>query len=130
MEVRRGPALVLLGVVVVAVVLFAILSGGDDSSSSSTTTDAGTGKTAVIQIRDGEPIGGIQDLTFTEGGTIRFTVKSDHAWEIHFHGYDIPQDVKAGGSTTFNVPATISGVFEVEIEDTATQIAQITVEPS
>ena len=130
MEVRRGPALVLLGVVVVAVVLFVILSGGDDSSSPSTTATSAQGKTPVIEIRDGQPVGGIQDLTFTEGGTIQFTVKSDHAWEIHFHGYDIPQDVKAGGETTFDVPATISGVFEVEIEDTATQIAEITVEPS
>jgi hypothetical protein len=130
MEVKRGPALVLLGVVVVAVVLFAILSGGGSDSSSTRPTTGTQGKTPVIEIRDGQPVGGIQDLTFTEGGTIKFTVKSDHAWEIHFHGYDIPQDVKAGGETTFNVPATISGVFEVEIEDTATQIAQITVNPS
>jgi hypothetical protein len=129
MEVKKGPALVLLGVVVIAVVLFIILSGGEGSSTSSTAADE-SGKRPVIQIREGEPVGGVQDLTFTEGGTIKFTVRSDHAWEIHFHGYDIPQDVKAGGETTFDVPATISGVFEVEIEDTATQIAEITVEPS
>jgi hypothetical protein len=129
MEVKKGPALVLLGVVVIAVVLFIILSGGEDSSTSSTAADE-SGERPVIQIRAGEPVGGVQDLTFTEGGTIKFTVRSDHAWEIHFHGYDIPQDVKAGGETTFDVPATISGVFEVEIEDTATQIAEITVEPS
>ena len=131
MESRRTPLLLALGALVVAVILFIVLSGGNDSGSSSSTTssDAG-GKTPTIVIRDGQAVGGVQDLTFTQGGDIKFTVKSDAAYEIHFHGYDIPQDVKAGGSTTFDVPADISGEFEVEIEDTATQIAQITVNPS
>jgi hypothetical protein len=128
MEVRRGPAFVLLGVVVVAVVLFVILSGGD--SSSPTTADSAQGKTPVIQIRNGEAVGGVQNLTFTQGDHIKFTVRSDKAWEIHFHGYDIAKDVKAGGEVTYDVPATISGAFEVEIEDTATQIAEIDVNPS
>jgi hypothetical protein len=134
---------------VVAVVLFIVLSGGDDSSSPSTTATSATttnqsdtqntgqsgGKPATekvptIVIRDGEAVGGVQDLTFTQGDDIRFKVESDQAWEIHFHGYDIPMDVKAGGSVTFDVPGDIEGVFEVEIEQTATQIAEITVNPS
>jgi hypothetical protein len=128
--------------IVVIVVLFIVLSGGDDDSSSTvasttaTTTEANgstttTTKAAVptITIRDGEPVGGIQDLSFDKGDDIRFRVKSDADWEIHFHGYDIPMDVEAGGSVEFNVPATIEGVFEVEIEQTATQIAEITVNP-
>jgi hypothetical protein len=113
------------------VVLFIALSGGDDDSSSSTATTPGQSapRVPMIQIKDGEPVGGIQDLSFNEGDDIRFRVDSDAAWEIHFHGYDIPMDVEAGGSVTFDVPATITGVFEVEIEQTATQIAEITVNP-
>ena len=128
MELRRGPLAVLGAAVVIAVILFIVLSGSDDSGT--TTSETANGNPAVIQIRHGEPVGGIQDLTFTQGETIRFTVKSDQAWEIHFHGYDIAKDVKAGGEVTYNVPASIAGVFEVEIEDTATQIAEITVNPS
>jgi hypothetical protein len=126
------------------VVLFIVLSGGDDDSSSEPTTTAtttteqnGTTTTTTtteaavptITIKDGEPVGGIQDLSFDKGDDIRFKVTSDADWEIHFHGYDIPMDVKAGGSVEFDVPATIEGVFEVEIEQTATQIAEITVNP-
>ena len=133
MEIRRGPAVILGVLVVTAVVLFIVLSGGDDSSdtTSSTADSSGTagGKPAVISIKDGEPVGGVQDLSFTEGDNIQFTVESDQDWEIHFHGYDIAKDVKAGGEVSYDVPATITGVFEVEIEDTATQIAEITVNP-
>jgi hypothetical protein len=119
---RLGLAAVAIAAVVV---LFIALSGGDDNSSSTASTTSGS--IATIQIKDGEPVGGIQELSFNEGDHIRFEVDSDAAWEIHFHGYDIPMDVKAGGSVTFDVPATITGVFEVEIEQTGTQIAQITV---
>jgi hypothetical protein len=118
--------------IAVIVVLFVVLSGGDDNnsdSSSTTATTSGEGQVPTITIKDGEPVGGIQDLSFNSGDDIRFRVKSDAAWEIHFHGYDIPMDVKAGGSVEFDVPATIEGVFEVEIEQTATQIAEITVNP-
>lgn len=125
-----------LGAIAIAavVMLFIVLSGGDDDSSSTTSSTAtssgqSTASVPTIEIKDGEPVGGIQDLSFNKGDDIKFRVDSDAAWEIHFHGYDIPMDVKAGGSVTFDVPATIEGVFEVEIEQTATQIAEITVNP-
>ena len=38
-------------------------------------------------------------------------------------------DVDGRRPVTFDVPADIEGIFEVEIEDTATQIAEITVNP-
>jgi hypothetical protein len=116
--------------IAVIVVLFIVLSGGDDDGDTSSTATTTSGATVpTITIKDGEPVGGIQDLSFNSGDDIRFRVKSDAAWEIHFHGYDIPMDVEAGGSVEFDVPATIEGVFEIEIEQTATQIAEITVNP-
>ena len=117
----RARALVGVGAIALAVVLFVVLSGGDDDGSSSTTT--------TIVVKDGEPVGGVQDLTFTSGDDIRFNVESDSAAEVHFHGYDVMEDVEAGGEVSFDVPADIEGVFEVELEETATQIAEITVEP-
>jgi hypothetical protein len=146
MESRRaGIAVAVLGVAV-AVVLFVVLSGGDDDDSSprtttpsaaTTTDDGGDAKTtttrepkvATIEIKDGAPVGGVQDLSFDAGESIRFDVSSDAAWEIHLHGYDIAKDVEAGGTAKFDVPAEIEGVFEVEIEETATHIAEVTVNP-
>jgi hypothetical protein len=137
----RAAAIAVVGVAA-AVVLFVVLSGDDDDSpttpTAATTTQAQTGgggqsepaEVPTIVIKDGQPEGGVQELTFTAGGDIRFDVKSDADWEIHFHGYNVMEDVRAGGEVSFDVPADIEGVFEVEIEDTATQIAQITVEPA
>ena len=129
--------------VAAAIVLFIVLSGGDDDSTTTattatTTTEAQAGgggqsqpaDVPTIVIKDGQPVGGVQELTFTSGDDIRFDVQSDADWEIHFHGYNVMEDVKAGGEVSFDVPAEIEGVFEVEIEDTATQIAQVSVEPA
>jgi hypothetical protein len=129
---NRGVGLAVAGIAVVAaVVLFIVLSGGDDNESTTTgatTTTGPASEGATIEIKDGQAVGGVQDLEFSQGDDIRFKVESDADWEIHFHGYDIAKDVKAGGSVEYDVPATIPGVFEVEIEDTATQIAEITVD--
>jgi hypothetical protein len=111
--------------VIVLVVAFIIVngSGGNDDKKSSSSSN-------VVTVVDAKPQGGIQKLTFTKGTTIKFTVKSDTADEIHFHGYDVHQDVKKGGQVTFTVPATIEGKFIVELEDHKTQIAEVEVDPS
>lgn len=151
---------IVLGAVVVLVVAFVIASGsGDDDKNDKTaastqtqaaaappaaTTSTGGDDTAttpaettpaepaipVVTVKDAKPDGGIQKLEFTKGDRIRFKVVSDTTDEIHFHGYDVGQDVKAGGSTTFDVKATIEGRFEVELEDHGVQIAEVEVDPS
>jgi hypothetical protein len=113
-------------VVVVAVVLLIVLSGGSNDKTSS--TDAG--KVPTIVVNDaGEPVAGITDLTYHKGDQIHFKVKSGIADEVHVHGYDIMKDVKAGGTVTYDFPATIEGVFEAEMENQKEQIIQLTVEP-
>jgi hypothetical protein len=138
-----------VGAVAVIVVLFVVLSGGDDNNdnnSGTTTTTAPTqskttpsGKTIttpaqtklpVVVVRGGEPVGGIKKLTFTKDDQVRFRISSDVADEIHVHGYDLKKDVAAGGSVTFSFPASIEGVFVVELEGRGTQIAQLSVNPA
>ena len=138
------------GAVAVAVVLFIVLSdsGNDDSTTTTSptaqetaTSGAGnsggetggagtTSEVSTILIRDGQPVGGVQDLSFTQGDDIQFKVESDVADEVHFHGYDVGMDVEAGGSVTCDLPATDAGVFEVELEQRVVPIAEITVNPS
>ena len=126
------------GVLAVAavIVLFIVLQGGDDSTDSSTTTTSATkgGKAAapaipVIRIRGGKPVGGVQKFNYNKGDQIRIKVDSDVGDEVHFHGYDIGKDVKPGGSVTFNLPASIEGVFEMELESRGEQIAEVRVNP-
>jgi hypothetical protein len=124
MSSRARIAIVLGAVVVLVVALVIASSGGSDDSGKSAN---GSG---VVTVKDAKPVGGVQRLKFTKGGTIHFTVRSDTADEIHFHGYDVHEDVKAGGEVTFDVPATIEGRFVVELEDHKTQIAEVEVDPS
>ena len=111
-------------VVIVAVVLLVVLKGGNSDSSSTTTK----GVTTIV-IKNGEPVGGIAQLTYNKGEEVRFKVDSDVSDEVHMHGYDIMKDVKAGGSVSFDFPATIEGVFEAELEGRKEQILELTVNP-
>ena len=123
-----GNALrVVAGVVVLglAVLLYVVLESTDDEETASS---AALGVPVVV-VERGEPKGGVQELSYNAGEPIRFRVKSDVADEIHFHGYDVAADVAAGGTVSFEVPATIPGIFEVELEHAREQIAEVTVEP-
>jgi hypothetical protein len=146
-----GRVLIAVLALVVAGALFFVLREGDDDSSSepaataakTTTTTPPPEETeqkpdkpqppqsriALIEVVDGKPVDGVAELTFTKGENIRFVVESDVADHVHLHGYDVFQDVAAGGKAEFNVPATIEGVFEVELEDRVVPLAEITVEP-
>lgn len=147
-----GRVVIAVLALVVAGALFLVLREGDDDSSSEPATTAAQTTTtttappeateqkpdkpqppqsriALIKVVDGEPVDGVAELTFTKGENIRFVVESDVADHVHLHGYDVFQDVPAGGKVEFNVPATIEGVFEVELEDRVVPLAEITVEP-
>jgi len=141
---QRATLLGLAAAVAITAALIAVLSSGDDdggggtdnapaetTATTTTTTTATTPRptTATIVVRDGKPVGGVRRLQFKKNATIRFVVRSDVADEVHFHGYDIAKDVPAGGSARFSVPATIDGRFEVELEQRATEIAEIEVVP-
>jgi hypothetical protein len=113
-----------IAVVLVAVVLLVVLKNNDSSGTSSSSS----GVTTIV-IKDGEPVGGVKQLTYNEGERVRFKVDSDVSDEVHMHGYDIMKDVKAGGSVSFDFPATIEGVFEAELEGRKEQILELTVNP-
>ena len=130
----------LAGAVALVVAAFVILQPGDDGGSPSTATETSTQATtttpkkprpevATIRISGGEPVGGVRELRFKEGGTIRFRVTGQADDEVHLHGYDIEKPVGPGKAASFSVPATITGRFEVELHDSATPIAEVTVEP-
>ena len=120
-----------------AIVLFVVLSDSDSDSGGTTTsatTQSSSGEPAqalptTIVVRGGKPVGGVQELAFEKGGRIRFIVQSDVAGEVHLHGYDIAKDVEAGGRVQFDVPASIEGVFEVELEQRVEPLAEVTVNP-
>lgn len=120
-------ALIGVALVVVAVVLLIVLSSGGDDSSS--TTEAGKVPTIVVN-QQGKPAGGVQELVYKKDDQIHFKVKVPFEEEIHLHGYDVAKEVpKGGGTVTYDLPAEIEGVFEVELEGRGEQILELKVEP-
>jgi len=138
-------ALIGVALVVVAIVLFIVLGGGDDNSSETTTDAAKPSKeagkpdggkeaqeppvTKIVVGKDGKPVGGVAEITVSQGEEVRFEVESAIAEEIHVHGYDLMKDVPAGGTVSFAFPAEIEGIFEAELEGSAEQILELEVEP-
>src|SRR5690348_13540415 len=110
---RATLAAVLIGA---AVVLFIILgSGGNGSTSDTATTKNGKPPTIVVN-KAGQPVGGIKELDYNQGEEVSFRVHSGVADEVHVHGYDLHKDVKAGGTVSFSFPASLTGIFEAELE--------------
>jgi hypothetical protein len=126
--------------------IFAVVGVAACGSDDDTTTDTDTGTittnekattqpestkpaTPTIVVRNGEPVGGVEELEFDAGDEIRFRVSSNKADEVHVHGYDVEEEIPAGGSATLAFPADIEGIFEVELHGSETQIAELRVNP-
>jgi hypothetical protein len=119
-------ALVGVAIVVVAIVLLVV---SNNNSGNSSNTDGGKLQTIVVD-KAGHPIGGIRQLTYNQGEKILFKVKVPFPEEVHLHGYDVMKDVEpGGGSVTFDLAASIEGVFEAELEGHKEQILEMTVNP-
>ena len=137
----RGRRLALIGlVVVIAVVGFVIAkSGGSDDNKTTATTSTTNGVTVKgttpqnvpiqIVVKDAKPVGGVKKITVNKGDDVKFRVTSDVSDEVHVHGYDFSKDVKKGGSVSFDFPAKLDGVYEIELESRSEQIASLRVNP-
>jgi hypothetical protein len=145
----RGQRLTFLGIAaVIAVIAVIVLAvGGDDtdetSRSASTATPSATATTggAAAEGETATPTptpkpkppllraGKETALTYKEGETVRFRVVSAKPEEVHVHGYDIKQDLEPGKVETMSFKATITGIFEIELEGSGTLLAQLKVVP-
>jgi hypothetical protein len=130
MQSNTMRAVLGIGVVVLAVVLLIVLKDSDDSGSGQQGSVEGAALAVpTIVVKNGAPEGGVRSLTYIKGDQIRFQVDSDTGDEVHIHGYDLSEDVEAGGSVRFDFPADLEGVFEVELEGRKAQIAELRVSP-
>lgn len=137
---------VVLGIAVVAaaVVLLVLLSDSDSddsgtgaaTSASQMTAEPGDGTTPAseatlptIVVRDGKPVGGVEELVFSAGERVRFAVRADSEDEVHVHGYNVEKEVGPGRLAKFDFPATIEGVIEAELHESGEQIVELRIEP-
>jgi FtsP/CotA-like multicopper oxidase with cupredoxin domain len=132
--VTRGQRLTFLGIAaVIAVVAVILLAGGDDetdnAADSARTPAATPTPTATPKPPPLLQAGKVKTLTYNQGDTVRFRVRNDKAEEVHIHGYDIKKELEPGETATVSFKASITGIFEIEFENSATQIAELKVEP-
>jgi hypothetical protein len=144
---NRGRLGLVAVAVVVAIAAFAIAKPGDDDDDRQASAPpaaeqqrTGTGgRTSPapppepaaerLRVRGGEPVGGVKELEFDKGDEVRLAVTSDAPAHVHVHGYDLFEDAGPGQTARFRFEADIEGIFEIELEDTHTQIAELRVEP-
>jgi FtsP/CotA-like multicopper oxidase with cupredoxin domain len=145
--VTRGQRLTFLGIAaVIAVVAVILLAGGDDETDNAADSARTPAATATPTAAEGDatatptptatpkppPLlqaGKVKTLTYNQGDTVRFRVRNDKAEEVHIHGYDIKKELEPGETATVSFKASITGIFEIEFENSATQIAELKVEP-
>jgi hypothetical protein len=83
----------------------------------------------LVRVRGGRPVGGVQTIEAERGETVRFRVQTETPQEVHLHGYDVTEHTTAERPAEFRFRADDAGIFEIELERTHTQIAELKVEP-
>ena len=133
-----------IGIVVaalaVAVIAFAALRPSDeDEESGPSQAPQVTDRRSQPAGRDRRPAralkitllrpGAVKEIKVEKGKRVRFAVRSPRAEEAHVHGYDLIRRVPAGGRVRFDFPASLEGVFEIELERSEEQIGSLRVVP-
>lgn len=144
----RNQRLTFLGIAaliaVVAIVVFAF-AGSEDTSEQADNPPTATATPTAAEDSASTPTpaptatpkpqpplltaGSVKKLSYKEGDTVSFRVRHDEPEEVHVHGYDIKQDLEPGKTETMSFKADITGIFEIELEHSAQQLAELRVDP-
>ena len=130
---------VVVAVIAAAVVLFIVLDSGSDDDSGdghpgtvSTSAGTTTAGPTVIDVRDGEPLGGVQQVTYDKGDQVDLEVRLNRPEEeVHVHGYEIEEPAQHS-PVRLSFPAKLDGIFEIEVhhtDGTEAEIAELRVNP-
>jgi plastocyanin len=105
--------------------------GGSDgmSSSGGSKTSKAESEPPTIDVRNEEPVNGVETLEYSAGEEVEFKVRSNTATEVHVHGYEIEEEVAAGKTVTVSFAAELEGIYEVEVHPAEEQIAELRVNP-
>ena len=148
----RNQRLTFLGIAaaiaVVAISVLTVGGGSDDNAEASANTSAQqtatptaekTEEAAATETPTPTPTpkpqppllqaGKVTKLRYDEGETVRFRVRHPEAEEVHVHGYNIAKDLEPNQTVAVSFPASITGIFEIELEHSGEQIAELRVDP-
>lgn len=106
----------------------AVTTGTAPPVTTTEATPAPTRTTVTLRVVGGKPEGGIARPKVKKGEKVLLVVRSDTADEVHLHGYDISREISAGRTARIAFVAKIPGRFEVELEHSGVQLAELTVQ--
>ena len=94
-----------------------------------TTTEAGPPppQRVVVVVRNGQPVGGVKEVSIEQGREVLLIVRSDVEDEAHLHGYDLAAEVAPGQPARIRFRADGVGEFELELEERGVPIAELVV---
>jgi plastocyanin len=95
------------------------------TASPASTTAAGPSLTVTVTGRKVTPAPATIDLAV--GQTLTVTITSDHHDELHAHGFEVEEELKAGVRTTVRLKGTEPGVYEVETHHPELRLFQVAV---
>jgi FtsP/CotA-like multicopper oxidase with cupredoxin domain len=127
MQSRAARLGLIAAVVVAAVVVFIVLKNNNSDTSSDTAKGV-----QVLNVSNGNPVGGVKTLTYNKGDQVQLEVRLNSPEEaVHVHGYEIEKPAEHS-PVNFSFPADLDGVFEVEVhrlDKTEGSIAELHVNP-
>ena len=126
MQRYTKPIVIIMILAVISALFFALVpssGGGGDASPAATAPTL-----IAISVSGGKVTGG-GDVTVKQGSQVALNVVADVSDEVHIHGYDIKTNVSPNKPAAIIFTATATGKFEVELEEAALPLAEITVVP-
>ena len=129
--------LLLVAGIAAAVVLFLVFRGGDDDDTPTATPPPASVSTTSPTHPQPAPepevilvpinTNAVTRRTIPRGRQVVLVVSGAAGEEVHLHGYDVTRHIGRGGTVRLPFRATIPGRFEVELEASHRQIADLTV---
>ena len=81
-----------------------------------------------LTVAGGQVTGDTGRVEVPVGTTVRLSITSDAADEVHVHGFDLTSAVSPGQATQLEFVADRAGIFEVELHDAGTVLTRLQVQ--
>ena len=100
---------------------------GPSTSPSAGASGTATGRTLAVTVTGKQVTPAPARSTSRSAQTLTLTVTSDHDDQLHAHGFEVEQDVKAGVPTTVALKGNEPGVYEVEMHHPELKLLSVAV---
>ncbi len=102
-------------------------AGESDPVDETEPADEGVDVVIEISVSDGSVTVDDDRIDVALGSEVLIGIETDIADEVHLHGYDVSVDVLPGERAELRFVADAPGVFEIELEGSATFLVEIAV---